>query len=218
MKTKERITRYEQWKASTHSRKGGISFVIGFGSRAPREVCQPLERRRSSSHSTIFRRSPHGSDYSDSYRPQRRAFSACSVRRHCCIDINKLTGQGTLSSLTNRQHVNLCHSDRTWLCVDCAAVMKDYKKLGYFSPQLCRRRLHSSGDSLSREGTLTSFCSPDLKQLSLTPKHPFFRADVSCTPVQLKGCSQKMHRLRRKLNFTESLSGSMSTIAEEKIL
>ncbi|KAK3098236.1 hypothetical protein FSP39_017473 [Pinctada imbricata] len=93
MKSRERITRYEQWKAHTNTRKGGISYVIGFGSRAPREVCQPLERRRSSSHSTLFRRSPHGSD-SDSYRPHRRAFSACSVRRHCCIDINKLTGQG----------------------------------------------------------------------------------------------------------------------------
>ncbi|XP_033741778.1 LOW QUALITY PROTEIN: MAP7 domain-containing protein 1-like [Pecten maximus] len=89
-KSQERITRYEQWKAS--GRKGGRVLVYGFGSRTPREVCQPVDRRRSSSHSALIRRSPNGSD-SDSWRPQRRAVSACStVRRHCCIDINRLTG------------------------------------------------------------------------------------------------------------------------------
>ncbi|XP_060584131.1 trichohyalin-like isoform X14 [Ruditapes philippinarum] len=89
-KAKERLTRYEQWKA--HGRKGGRRHVLGFGSRTPREVCFTLDARRSSSQSTL-RRSPNSSDY-DSYF-NRRAVSASSVvRRHCCIDINKLT-QGT---------------------------------------------------------------------------------------------------------------------------
>ena len=99
-KAKERLTRYEQWKST--GRKGGRRHMLGFGSRAPREVCLPLDRR-SSSQSTL-RRSPNSSDY-DSYF-HRRAVSASSVvRRHCCIDINKLTqGTGmlyTLTSLTN---------------------------------------------------------------------------------------------------------------------
>lgn len=86
-KAKERLTRYEQWKS--HGRKGGRRHVLGFGSRTPREVCFPLDARRSSSQSTL-RRSPNSSDY-DSYF-NRRAVSASSVvRRHCCIDINKLT-------------------------------------------------------------------------------------------------------------------------------
>ncbi|XP_060584132.1 trichohyalin-like isoform X15 [Ruditapes philippinarum] len=92
-KAKERLTRYEQWKA--HGRKGGRRHVLGFGSRTPREVCFTLDARRSSSQSTL-RRSPNSSDY-DSYF-NRRAVSASSVvRRHCCIDINKLT-QGTASA------------------------------------------------------------------------------------------------------------------------
>ena len=95
-KAKERLTRYEQWKA--HGRKGGRKHVLGFGSRTPREVCLPLDSRRSSSQSTL-RRSPNSSDY-DSYF-HRRAVSASSVvRRHCCIDINKLTqGIGMLLSI-----------------------------------------------------------------------------------------------------------------------
>lgn len=99
-KAKERLTRYEQWKSS--GRKGGRRHVLGFGSRAPREVCLPLDNRRSSSQSTL-RRSPNSSDY-DSYF-HRRAVSASSVvRRHCCIDINKLT-QGTgMLSLTSLGH------------------------------------------------------------------------------------------------------------------
>ncbi|XP_062572850.1 titin homolog [Saccostrea cucullata] len=111
-KSNERQTRYEQWKAQMSSRKGGISYVIGFGSRAPRSVCQPLERRRSSSHSTIYRRSPQGSD-ADSYIPHRRAYSACSVRRHCCIDINKLTGQAPSGPPPTRPRstMNLFHRE-----------------------------------------------------------------------------------------------------------
>lgn len=89
-KVKDRLTRYEQWK--THGRKGGRRHILGFGSRTPREVCFTLDARRSSSQSTL-RRSPNSSDY-DSYF-NRRAVSASSVvRRHCCIDINKLM-QGT---------------------------------------------------------------------------------------------------------------------------
>ncbi|XP_071134524.1 ensconsin-like isoform X20 [Mytilus edulis] len=89
-KSAERITRFEQWKAS--GRKGGSRLSYGFGSRTPRDVCVPFDRRRSSSHTGLSRHSPNGSD-SDYYRPQRRAVSACSaVRRHCCIDINRLTG------------------------------------------------------------------------------------------------------------------------------
>ncbi|KAK3585148.1 hypothetical protein CHS0354_034281 [Potamilus streckersoni] len=101
-KAKERLTRYEQWKTMGR-RKGGRSLQYAFGSATPREVCQPLERsRRSSSHSTLMRCSPEGSD-SDSFY-HRRAVSACSVvRRHCCIDINRLTGTGMLTSLL--QHV-----------------------------------------------------------------------------------------------------------------
>ena len=81
--------------------------MLGFGSRAPREVCLPLDRR-SSSQSTL-RRSPNSSDY-DSYF-HRRAVSASSVvRRHCCIDINKLTqGTGMLSLtllLLSTCHIN----------------------------------------------------------------------------------------------------------------
>nr|XP_011438936.2 microtubule-associated protein futsch isoform X4 [Crassostrea gigas] len=109
-KSNDRLTRYEQWKAQMSSRKGGISYVIGFGSRAPRTVCQPLERRRSSSHSTIYRRSPQGSD-ADSYIPHRRAYSACSVRRHCCIDINKLMGQvGTFGGTPPSKHLSVSTS------------------------------------------------------------------------------------------------------------
>lgn len=100
-KSQERITRFEQWKAS--GRKGGSRYVYGFGSRTPRDVCVPFDRRRSSSHTGLSRHSPNGSD-SDYYRPQRRAISACSaVRRHCCIDINRLTGM-SFSTLT-QQHV-----------------------------------------------------------------------------------------------------------------
>lgn len=102
-KAKERLTRYEQWKSS--GRKGGRRHLLGFGSRAPREVCLPLDRR-SSSQSTL-RRSPNSSDY-DSYF-HRRAVSASSVvRRHCCIDINKLTqGTGMLFSLTSLTNVKV---------------------------------------------------------------------------------------------------------------
>ncbi|XP_067675555.1 ensconsin-like isoform X20 [Haliotis asinina] len=90
-RAQERVARYEQWKLG--GRKGGSGHVFGFGSRTPREICQPSERpKRSSSHSALIRRSPNGSD-SDYARPQRRALSACStVRRHCCIDINHITG------------------------------------------------------------------------------------------------------------------------------
>ncbi|XP_067675564.1 ensconsin-like isoform X28 [Haliotis asinina] len=89
-RAQERVARYEQWKLG--GRKGGSGHVFGFGSRTPREICQPSERpKRSSSHSALIRRSPNGSD-SDYARPQRRALSACStVRRHCCIDINHIT-------------------------------------------------------------------------------------------------------------------------------
>ncbi|WAR09353.1 hypothetical protein MAR_019311, partial [Mya arenaria] len=86
-KAKERLTRYEQWK--THGRKGGRRTVLGFGSRTPREVCFTLDARRSSSQSTL-RRSPNNYDFESYFN--RRAVSASSVvRRHCCIDINKLT-------------------------------------------------------------------------------------------------------------------------------
>lgn len=89
-KAQERVARYEQWKQQGRHRGGRI---YGFGSRTPREICLPLDRKRSSSHSTLLRRSPNDSD-SDSYvRPQRRAVSACSmVRRHCCVDV-KPTGR-----------------------------------------------------------------------------------------------------------------------------
>ncbi|XP_060069690.1 MAP7 domain-containing protein 1-like [Ylistrum balloti] len=104
-KSQERITRYEQWKAS--GRKGGRVLVYGFGSRTPREVCQPVDRRRSSSHSALIRRSPNGSD-SDSWRPQRRAVSACStVRRHCCIDINRLTAPSGTPPTRPKSTMNL---------------------------------------------------------------------------------------------------------------
>ncbi|XP_005101366.3 serine-rich adhesin for platelets isoform X2 [Aplysia californica] len=88
-KAEERVARYEAWKAG--GRKGGRGHMLGFGSATPRDICQPLERpRRSSSHSALVRRSPNGSDM-DSVRPQRRALSACSaVRRHCCVDINRI--------------------------------------------------------------------------------------------------------------------------------
>lgn len=147
-KSNDRLTRYEQWKAQMSSRKGGISYVIGFGSRAPRTVCQPLERRRSSSHSTIYRRSPQGSD-ADSYIPHRRAYSACSVRRHCCIDINKLMGQGTSS---NQQHVKLKFKE---FCDICHSVnISPEKSLGSSPTQLnvkfAHRKLKLQGFQKSR--------------------------------------------------------------------
>ncbi|CAL1547425.1 unnamed protein product, partial [Lymnaea stagnalis] len=88
-KAEERVARYEAWKAG--GRKGGRGHILGFGSATPRDICQPFERpRRSSSHSALQRRSPNGSDM-DSMRPQRRALSACSaVRRHCCVDYNRI--------------------------------------------------------------------------------------------------------------------------------
>ncbi|XP_076444498.1 uncharacterized protein LOC143282703 isoform X2 [Babylonia areolata] len=90
LKAEERVARYEAWKRS--GQKGGRSHVLGFGSATPRHVCLPYERpRRSSSHSALARRSPNGSDSDYSvFRPQRRALSACStVRRHCCVDLNR---------------------------------------------------------------------------------------------------------------------------------
>ncbi|GFO33382.1 39S ribosomal protein l23, mitochondrial, partial [Plakobranchus ocellatus] len=88
-KAEERVARYEAWKAG--GRKGGRGHVLGFGSATPRDICQRLERpRRSSSHSALGQRSPNGSDMG-SVRPQRRALSACSaVRRHCCVDMNRM--------------------------------------------------------------------------------------------------------------------------------
>ncbi|XP_014777304.1 uncharacterized abhydrolase domain-containing protein DDB_G0269086 isoform X17 [Octopus bimaculoides] len=84
-RAQERVARYEQWKQSGRHRGGRI---YGFGSRTPRDICLPLDRKRSSSHSTLLRCSANDSD-SDTYvRPQRRAVSACSmVRRHCCVDV-----------------------------------------------------------------------------------------------------------------------------------
>ncbi|XP_036367740.1 ensconsin isoform X10 [Octopus sinensis] len=102
-RAQERVARYEQWKQSGRHRGGRI---YGFGSRTPREICLPLDRKRSSSHSTLLRCSANDSD-SDTYvRPQRRAVSACSmVRRHCCVDVkssegssdNAPTGQATVT-------------------------------------------------------------------------------------------------------------------------
>ncbi|KAK3798040.1 hypothetical protein RRG08_034601 [Elysia crispata] len=88
-KAEERVARYEAWKAG--GRKGGRGHVLGFGSATPRDICQRLERpRRSSSQSALGPRSPNGSDMG-SVRPQRRALSACSaVRRHCCVDMNRM--------------------------------------------------------------------------------------------------------------------------------
>ncbi|XP_025099352.1 ensconsin-like isoform X14 [Pomacea canaliculata] len=90
IKAEERVARYEQWRRT--GQKGGRSHCLGFGSATPRAVCQPMERpRRSSSHSALMRRSPNGSDSDYSFRPQRRALSACStIRRHCCVDINRM--------------------------------------------------------------------------------------------------------------------------------
>ncbi|XP_036367752.1 ensconsin isoform X20 [Octopus sinensis] len=89
-RAQERVARYEQWKQSGRHRGGRI---YGFGSRTPREICLPLDRKRSSSHSTLLRCSANDSD-SDTYvRPQRRAVSACSmVRRHCCVDVKSSEG------------------------------------------------------------------------------------------------------------------------------
>ncbi|VDI12267.1 Hypothetical predicted protein [Mytilus galloprovincialis] len=104
-KSAERITRFEQWKAS--GRKGGSRLSYGFGSRTPRDVCVPFDRRRSSSHTGLSRHSPNGSD-SDYYRPQRRAVSACSaVRRHCCIDINRLTAGNGPPPTRPKSSINL---------------------------------------------------------------------------------------------------------------
>ena len=99
MKAEERVARYEAWKRS--GQKGGRSHVLGFGSATPRDICQSYERpRRSSSHSALVRRSPNGSDSDYSFRPQRRAISACStVRRHCCVDLNR-TGRSSLTDST----------------------------------------------------------------------------------------------------------------------
>ncbi|XP_035826412.1 flocculation protein FLO11 isoform X9 [Aplysia californica] len=106
-KAEERVARYEAWKAG--GRKGGRGHMLGFGSATPRDICQPLERpRRSSSHSALVRRSPNGSDM-DSVRPQRRALSACSaVRRHCCVDINRIEGLEALGC-SRSQAVRLYH-------------------------------------------------------------------------------------------------------------
>ncbi|XP_014777301.1 capping protein inhibiting regulator of actin dynamics isoform X14 [Octopus bimaculoides] len=89
-RAQERVARYEQWKQSGRHRGGRI---YGFGSRTPRDICLPLDRKRSSSHSTLLRCSANDSD-SDTYvRPQRRAVSACSmVRRHCCVDVKSSEG------------------------------------------------------------------------------------------------------------------------------
>ncbi|XP_055888631.1 MAP7 domain-containing protein 1-like isoform X7 [Biomphalaria glabrata] len=108
-KAEERVARYEAWKAG--GRKGGRGHIFGFGSATPRDICQPFERpRRSSSHSALQRRSPNGSDM-DSMRPQRRALSACSaVRRHCCVDYNRIGmfGEGSPKNLSVSMSA-LCH-------------------------------------------------------------------------------------------------------------
>ncbi|XP_025099340.1 ensconsin-like isoform X3 [Pomacea canaliculata] len=100
IKAEERVARYEQWRRT--GQKGGRSHCLGFGSATPRAVCQPMERpRRSSSHSALMRRSPNGSDSDYSFRPQRRALSACStIRRHCCVDINRMGSMPTPKHLS----------------------------------------------------------------------------------------------------------------------
>ncbi|XP_036367746.1 ensconsin isoform X15 [Octopus sinensis] len=116
-RAQERVARYEQWKQSGRHRGGRI---YGFGSRTPREICLPLDRKRSSSHSTLLRCSANDSD-SDTYvRPQRRAVSACSmVRRHCCVDVkssegssdNAPTGQGSYpASVPPSKHLSVSTS------------------------------------------------------------------------------------------------------------
>ncbi|XP_052831421.1 ensconsin isoform X11 [Octopus bimaculoides] len=116
-RAQERVARYEQWKQSGRHRGGRI---YGFGSRTPRDICLPLDRKRSSSHSTLLRCSANDSD-SDTYvRPQRRAVSACSmVRRHCCVDVkssegssdNAPTGQGSYpASVPPSKHLSVSTS------------------------------------------------------------------------------------------------------------
>ncbi|XP_050394850.1 ensconsin isoform X2 [Patella vulgata] len=104
----ERMTRYEAWK--TGGRKGGSGGVSGFGSRTPRDICKPSDRpNRSSSHSALIRRSPNSSDCGY-MSPQRRAISACSsVRRHCCVDINR-TGQNPGAPLPPSKHLSVSTS------------------------------------------------------------------------------------------------------------
>lgn len=204
-KSNERLTRYEQWKAQMSTRKGGISYVIGFGSRAPRTVCQPLERRRSSSHSTIYRRSPQGSD-ADSYLPHRRAFSACSVRRHCCIDINKLTGQGMSN---HQQHVKLKFKD---FCEICHSVNTSPEKSpGSPSPQqlnvkFAHRKLKLHGFQKSRAH------SSKQEQRSI---------DLYGSPVKKKPALSKVTKVtkppkaRRQLFSKLHLLATMKSIKEE---
>ncbi|ESO93229.1 hypothetical protein LOTGIDRAFT_232681 [Lottia gigantea] len=104
----ERLTRYEAWKSG--GRKGGSGQPSGFGSRTPRDICKPSERpKRSSSHSALIRHSPNSSDYAY-MSPQRRAISACSsVRRHCCVDINR-SGQNPGSFLPPSKHLSVSTS------------------------------------------------------------------------------------------------------------
>ncbi|GAB1606819.1 ensconsin-like [Argonauta hians] len=105
-RAQDRVARYEQWKQSGRHRGG---HIYGFGSRTPRDICLPLDRKRSSSHSTLLRCSVNDSD-SDCYvRPQRRAVSACSmVRRHCCVDV-KASGKYPASS-TPSKHLSVSTS------------------------------------------------------------------------------------------------------------
>ncbi|GFR76441.1 katanin p60 ATPase-containing subunit A1 [Elysia marginata] len=108
-KAEERVARYEAWKAG--GRKGGRGHVLGFGSATPRDICQRLERpRRSSSQSALGPRSPNGSDMG-SVRPQRRALSACSaVRRHYCVDMNRMGPSPFVTSTSSSNHHSMAAS------------------------------------------------------------------------------------------------------------
>ncbi|XP_076466578.1 uncharacterized protein LOC143297908 isoform X9 [Babylonia areolata] len=109
LKAEERVARYEAWKRG--GQKGGRGHVLGFGSATPRAICRPAERpRRSSSHSGLLRHSPSGSDSEYSFRPQRRALSACStVRRHCCVDLNR-SGPPPGSTMPAGKHLSVSTS------------------------------------------------------------------------------------------------------------
>ncbi|KAL8579569.1 hypothetical protein ACOMHN_025522 [Nucella lapillus] len=118
LKAEERVARYEAWKRG--GQKGGRGHVLGFGSATPRNICQPQDRTRrsSSSHSALLRHSPSDSDSDYSFRPQRRALSACStVPRHCCVDLNRSGPPPGCAMSANKQlSVStsvLCHKRHT---------------------------------------------------------------------------------------------------------
>ncbi|XP_070191207.1 ensconsin-like isoform X13 [Littorina saxatilis] len=193
LKAEERVARYEAWKRS--GQKGGRSHVLGFGSSAPRYICQTERPRRSSSHSALGRRSPNGSDSDYSFRPQRRAVSACStVRRHCCVDLNRAERTRPRGSSSARR-----------------AEEKEKEKENEKKQQLDKsgsRISRSTLDRLSTPKQPPAKSSGDGKEAGSTPRRE--------SPIARHAQARLVIRLRRKVLPRKAYSTSNLSMPRKK--